>query len=557
VVKGALFALTAYVGACTGADAAGDGVDAAAPTDGAADDGAFACRPGIALRVSAKVAELRSQTPFPIEILVRDSGAATAAHPVKVVLARQDGTPLKTLLDASQPPGTQTLSFTPSAEPDLPAGALQLNAEVGCPQAAPGAPARASETVYLLRLGATKIAIKGGEGGGRVPLLYHALAHRESNYFPIPESLPVTSLDIPSGEPELDEKDGSPRRFPAEPWADLDSPPVDGRGAVRETGYTLPVSLVVGTRPDLSFTIGKTARSASGSQPTGLSEKGRPPVFLILDGAAGSDAGLVEEAGEITLRLPASPVPAINRIDKTIRWRFAWKDEGGEYVAIPGSEQSATLRFYGVLGNEQGKAAPDLPWVAVVDDATTAIAGRAADAERARAILVQHIYEDLGLSYDRKGGASYYTRYSGGFASASFSLSQFLTRARGKIVNCSDCASILSTYANMIGAKLHYAIIGPRFDLNPILGIGAMSFGSPFDSGRMQFSYHAVTTPDMTMTIDDATLAVDGDDDPKTAPHKKLLVQSLSGSDYLTRLSPTYGTGTPGFQYDDQVTHVR
>ena len=80
-------------------------------------------------------------------------------------------------------------------------------------------------------------------------------------------------------------------------------------------------------------------------------------------------------------------------------------------------------------------------------------------------------------------------------------------RSRGKVVNCSDCASILSTYTNMIGAKLHYAIIGWNFKLNPILGIGAMMFGSPFDSGRLGFSYHAVTTPDATMTIDDATLA--------------------------------------------------
>ena len=90
----------------------------------------------------------------------------------------------------------------------------------------------------------------------------------------------------------------------------------------------------------------------------------------------------------------------------------------------------------------------------------------------------------------------------------------------------------------MIGAKLNYAIIGSNFKLNPILGIGVVTFGSPFDSGRLSFSYHAVTTADATMTINDATLALDGDSD-------------------LTRLSPTYGTGTPVYQYPDQVTHAR
>ena len=185
-------------------------------------------------------------------------------------------------------------------------------------------------------------------------------------------------------------------------------------------------------------------------------------------------------------------------------------------------------------------------------------AGAATDAAAARTILVQHVYEEMGLTYDRKSGASHYTRYAGGgWTNATFSLAEFLNRSRGKVVNCSDCASILSTYANMIGAKLHYAIIGWNFKLNPILGIGAMSFGSPFDSGRLSFSYHAVTTPDEAMTIDDSTLAVDGDSAPATSPYSRKLVQDLTGEDYLTRLSPTFGTGTPIYQYKDELTHAR
>ena len=85
-----------------------------------------------------------------------------------------------------------------------------------------------------------------------------------------------------------------------------------------------------------------------------------------------------------------------------------------------------------------------------------------------------------------------------------------------------------------------------------------MMFGSPFDNERLSFSYHAVTSPDSTMTVDDATLAVDGDADPTMAPHSKMLVQHLTGSDYMSRLSPTtMGTGTPLYQYKDQVTHAR
>jgi hypothetical protein len=207
------------------------------------------------------------------------------------------------------------------------------------------------------------------------------------------------------------------------------------------------------------------------------------------------------------------------------------------------------------LGNSQGTVAPDLPWVAVVDDATRAIAGAASDAAGARALLVHHVYEEMGLAYDRAQGASHYTDYPNatGYTHATFLLARFLSRDLGKIVNCTDCASILSTYSNMIGADLRYAIIGWSFNLNPIQGIGSSSFGSPFDSGRLSFTYHAVTSADSTTTIHDATLAVDGDMTPAQAPYTKQLVQGMPGAEYLKRLS---GDPRAGYIYVDKTTNI-
>ncbi len=518
-----------------------------------------ACNPSAKLDLPLPVAELRSSAPLPFAVVLGDSGGEKGPHPLRVTLAKADGTLIATLMDAPAPLGMVPLQFTPATQKDLSTGLVRLKAEVGCPSQTPGESKSATAALYLVRLGATRIGVKDGDGGGRVPLMYHALGHRADNYFPIPATMAASSLAAATGESDLDQPDGTPRLFPDKPWADLETPPVDpGSGAVSQSGYTIPVSLLLGTRPDLVFTMGKTAQGLAALQPTGLAADGRPPIRLVVDGTPGSDDALVTEGGEATVRLAASPVAAIARVDQAVAWHFEAKTEGGSYVRIPGSEQSVTLRFYGVLGNEQGTAAPDLPWVAVVDEATVRIAGKASDAAAARAILVQYVNEEMGLTYDRKSGASHYTKYAGGgWASATFSLAAFLERSRGKIVNCSDCASILSTYANMIGAKLHYAIIGWNFMLNPIQGIGAMSFGSPFDSGRYSFSYHSVTTPDEALTIDDATLAVDGDGDPKVAPQTRKLVQDLTGDDYLTRLSPTFTTGTPIYQYKDQLTHAR
>jgi hypothetical protein len=45
-----------------------------------------------------------------------------------------------------------------------------------------------------------------------------------------------------------------------------------------------------------------------------------------------------------------------------------------------------------------------------------------------------------------------------------------------------------------------------------------------------------VTTDDGGLTIWDATLALDGDLDPRSAPSTELLVQTIDGEEYLERL---------------------
>src|SRR5262245_18327939 len=86
------------------------------------------CQPAVKTQLAVPLAELRSTTLFAVEILTSD-GAATSesqAYPVKVVLAKSDGTVVKTLLDEPRPLGKLALDFTPAAEKNLPTGALQL-----------------------------------------------------------------------------------------------------------------------------------------------------------------------------------------------------------------------------------------------------------------------------------------------------------------------------------------------------------------------------------------------------------------------------------------------
>ena len=244
-VRSLPFVFGALVACSTTPDmpAADDPPDLASGRDGSTPPPTVFCQPTVTTWLPEPLAELHAATPLVIEVAVGDSGGLTKPHPVKVAITTADGTLVQTLVDEPKPLGKLALAFTPAANSALHTGALQLTAEVGCPASDMGQPSRATATIYVVRLGAIKLAVHDEEGGGRVPLMYHALDPRANSYFPIPETLATSSIATPAGEPELDQPDGSPRQFPAAPWADLATPPVDEAGAVIESGYTIPLSL--------------------------------------------------------------------------------------------------------------------------------------------------------------------------------------------------------------------------------------------------------------------------------------------------------------------------
>ncbi len=546
-----------------------DGADSG-PGDGGTGDGAVdtpppqSCVATVTLSPAAPIAQIGTKAATVVNLVLADTAGATGAHPLKVV-AMAGGAEIATLVDAPDAAslsggklGKVSLSLVPADLKGI-AGPTKvtLKATLGCPPVATVKPSTVQSEVYLTRLGATRIGVDDGEGK-REPLMYHAVNKTPYSYYPIdPDKVAATSMPLPAtGGAELDSAPLVMRTFPAAPWDGLNSPSVMADGSVIEDGVAYPVSLDLGTKPDLIFTLAKTVSVSGPPVPAGVGVSGTPLVRIALDGQPATDpSSPLADGGKQTIRLATSPVPTVGRYDVTLKWHFEAKGPTG-WVNVVGTEQTAVIRLYGVLGNTTGTSVPNMPWVAVVDKSVTAAKGKTTAAE-VRAALVKEIYENFGLFYDRKSGASAYTGYSG-WASAAFELGLFISRSRGSIVNCTDCASILSTYANMVGAKLHYAIIrgasgAPGFSLNPIMGIGATTFGSPFDSGRFSFSYHAVTTQDSTVTINDATLALDGDSDPTVNPHTKLLVQDIAGKEYLTRLSP----GTPVYTYVDQITSVK
>jgi hypothetical protein len=134
------------------------------------------------------------------------------------------------------------------------------------------------------------------------------------------------------------------------------------------------------------------------------------------------------------------------------------------------------------------------------------------------------------LTYDCPGGGS--TRYTDGalFTPGVFYCSEFLERlggglGLGQYVNCTDCATFLATFANILGCDLSEMVLGYSFALNEMIAIGSADFSRPCGFWP-SFYYHEVAwqgSCDNEGKVSDACLEVDGDADPTAPPHTALL----------------------------------
>jgi len=223
---------------------------------------------------------------------------------------------------------------------------------------------------------------------------------------------------------------------------------------------------------------------------------------------------------------------------RTTTWTWQYRAGRGAWTDFA----TTTHRIYSVLNVPPAPWSQQpyvnlntsLPWTEVLDHAC-AWASLTRDADGAAAAITRRVY-GLGpsvITYDCQGGGS--THYALG----GFNCSAFLERLHGgpglgEFVNCTDCATILGTFANAVGCDLWQSRMGNSFELNPMLGIGStlwepccLSSGFGWSGS---FSYHEVAWKGACGVDDavfDACLKVDGDPDPTAAPHSPLLPVDL------------------------------
>lgn len=126
-------------------------------------------------------------------------------------------------------------------------------------------------------------------------------------------------------------------------------------------------------------------------------------------------------------------------------------DQGGWKKMVVTNHVMYTLLAYPNEPWLSRNGSTQYPWVSMLDKACTWAAGKKTPAEVAGAIE-QKVNGGLGIEYDTSGwGQSYYCTGTGYFALGSF------LKLTSKLVNCTDCATIVTTFANALGCDLHEA----------------------------------------------------------------------------------------------------
>lgn len=247
----------------------------------------------------------------------------------------------------------------------------------------------------------------------------------------------------------------------------------------------------------------------------------------------------------VTFRLVNGRLGSVGVGIRTTTWRWQYRPTGSSAWT---DFATSNHRIYIVLSTptapwQQQPYDPSntqLPWTVALDHACNWAVLKTSRVTAARAIT--RAINDLGPSrirYDCPGGGS--THYGG-------DISALIDRirggpGRGQYVNCSDCATFVSTFANLVGCDLWQSQMGWGFGLNPGLAIGWPTWEPTFPLG---FSYHEVAWTgacDRADRVYDACLELDGDANPTAPPHTAWLpVNVVFGSpgtgQYLDRLVP-------------------
>ena len=218
--------------------------------------------------------------------------------------------------------------------------------------------------------------------------------------------------------------------------------------------------------------------------------------------------------GFVTFKLPHARVASVGVGIHDIAWHWQYSDHPDVWTDV----ETTFHRIYTVLAlpscpwEAEARAESNIhqPWTDVLDYACLWASG-ARDLDEAATLITKNFFK-LGEHLLRYEGGEYY-------AFATFHCTEFLRLLKTGVgphtVNCDDCATIVSTFANILGCQLSQSSLGLDFKTNPVVSIGSTCFCSK------DFIHHSVAWKGKCTAEDevfDGCLQIDEDVAPPLIP---------------------------------------
>src|ERR1051326_6541062 len=213
------------------------------------------------------------------------------------------------------------------------------------------------------------------------------------------------------------------------------------------------------------------------------------------------------KSSEVIVSLPEATLPKGVQSHSVI-WEWQHRTtESGDWISFKTTRQRVYCTF-GPATCPWGDNEP--PWPEVLEVACNWAQG-AQDEPTAATRITEAVF-DLG----RQGRVTY--SHGSTYANAKFDCAAFLDLLNtgvglGKKLNCDDCASIVSTFGNILGCSLYQSEMWRNFEINFVRVIGVTGWVTG------GFDRHAVAWKEDCESKDsvyDACLQLDGDGEPSS-----------------------------------------
>jgi hypothetical protein len=309
------------------------------------------------------------------------------------------------------------------------------------------------------------------------------------------------------------------------PWDQPQAPPWPSGGDPGAVDRNLPTAAVAGSALTLRVTPAAAGPDGGPLVPDGV-------VVALTAPVAGGWEGPV--AGGLA---PVPPTAGVERRALAWAWSACVDDGGGcDPAPVPGARETTheLYRLLGPSGLRDGRAegyASDRPFIGALAATAAAVDG-AADGPALMTALRGQLYTDPWVIYDPNVAA--YSEYDGSYIywdAITSELTAWLDRDQGLRLYCHSMSCLLSTLGNTWGVDARQLVLGVGFQTHLTRAAGDE------DWLIWSFNSHSVATIDDGDAIWDASVDLDGDDDPGRSPVEPLAVTGLPIGEYLERLT--------------------